>query len=222
MGVTATVELSVTTCPFGEAIADLPNGRVHLERIVPTGNEFLPYFWTNAAHVREVTAHLETAAVVRSCRVVEVVGDRALVRIDWQDEDVEFLDIVEDNGGTILDAICRSDGWTVTVRFDDHADLGECYRQCVGADIRATVGSVRTVTPPSDGPSMTDLTDRQRTTLLKAYENGYFDVPRETDLRGLAAELGVSDTAVSQRLRRGIGVLVENAIVEGGFDDDEE
>lgn len=41
-----------------------------------------------------------------------------------------------------------------------------------------------------------------------ALERGYFDVPRQVNLTGLAEEMDVSDTAVSQRIRRGITGLL--------------
>jgi hypothetical protein len=52
------------------------------------------------------------------------------------------------------------------------------------------------------------LTDRQREALRVALETGYFSVPRETSLEDLAKRLDVSDTAASQRLRRGVENLI--------------
>lgn len=51
------------------------------------------------------------------------------------------------------------------------------------------------------GIDMCVLTPLQRETLVFAIENGYYDEPRETDLEELSDALGVSKSAVSQRLR---------------------
>ncbi|MFT4891777.1 MAG: putative DNA binding protein [Halobacteriales archaeon] len=214
MGVTATVELPRDTCSLGRALRGHPDSRIHVERIVPAGGAYLPYFWTDAATVQGVAEKLEEAPAVDACAVVDVVDDEALVRVEWLDPSVDFLEIVHDTGGAVLEAICTRTGWTVTLRFDDHADLGRCYRTCIGDGIQVTVTSVRGPTSPRHEDPASALTARQRRTLFEAYERGYFEVPRQTELADLAGDMGVSDTAVSQRLRRGTAALVEKVLVE--------
>jgi predicted DNA binding protein len=52
------------------------------------------------------------------------------------------------------------------------------------------------------------VTGPQREALLAALEAGYYDVPRGTTLAVVAESLGVSDQAVSTRLRRGTTALL--------------
>ena len=61
--------------------------------------------------------------------------------------------------------------------------------------------------PPGDG-----LTDRQREALRTAYELGYFDIPRKTALAEVAAELGISASSASERLRRAQTQLIEETV----------
>jgi len=214
MGVTATVELPLDTCSLGRALRGYPDSRIRIERTVPAGTAFLPYFWTDAATVQGVTEDLEATSEVDSCEVVDVIDDEALVRVEWLDPSVDFLEIVDDTGGTVLEAICTRNGWTVTIRFDDHSELGRCYRACVADDVQVTVASVRGPTSLEREDPASELTQRQRRTFLEAYERGYFEVPRRIDLAELARALDVSDTAVSQRLRRGTATLVETVLLE--------
>ena len=214
MGVTATVELPHDTCPLGTALRGFPDSHIRIERAVPTGNGFLPYFWTEETTVQGVTGQLEEIPSVETCSVVDVVDDEALVRVEWAERDVDFLAAVEETGGIIVDAICTTGGWTITVRFDDHADLGECYRHCVTNDVQVSIASVRGPTPADREGSPFELTEPQRQALLEAYESGYFDVPRRTNLDELATKLDVSDTAVSQRLRRGTARLIDTALLD--------
>jgi predicted DNA binding protein len=58
------------------------------------------------------------------------------------------------------------------------------------------------------------ITDKQQTALEKAIEMGYYEQPRTTDLGAIAAELGVSDSAVSQRLNN-----AETKLVKAYLDD---
>lgn len=57
------------------------------------------------------------------------------------------------------------------------------------------------------------LTDAQHEALLLAYERGYFDSPRVTNLTEIADELDISRQALADRLRRGHKRLLEATIV---------
>lgn len=61
--------------------------------------------------------------------------------------------------------------------------------------------------PPGDG-----LTDRQHEALRIAYERGYFDIPRQASLEDVAAELDISPSSVSERLRRAQTQLIEETV----------
>lgn len=56
------------------------------------------------------------------------------------------------------------------------------------------------------------LTPKQRRALVGALEQDYFDVPRETTMGDFAEALGITQQVLSQRIRRGHGILVENAL----------
>lgn len=61
--------------------------------------------------------------------------------------------------------------------------------------------------PPGNG-----LTDRQHEALRIAYEMGYFDIPRQASLEEVAAELDLSPSSVSERLRRAQTQLIEETV----------
>jgi len=61
--------------------------------------------------------------------------------------------------------------------------------------------------PPADG-----LTDRQHEALRTAYEMGYFNIPRHASLEEVAAELEISASSVSERLRRAQTQLIQETI----------
>jgi DNA-binding CsgD family transcriptional regulator len=61
--------------------------------------------------------------------------------------------------------------------------------------------------PPGDG-----LTDRQYEALRTAYQLGYFDIPRRASLEDIAAELGISSSSVSERLRRAQTKLIQETV----------
>lgn len=55
-----------------------------------------------------------------------------------------------------------------------------------------------------------DLTEKQRRTVQIAVQSGYYEQPRKTDLADLAKRIGISKSAVSQRLRGAEAKLIKN------------
>jgi len=82
-----------------------------------------------------------------------------------------------------------------------------------GASEELTVRDVRTdgTTVPVD---VGELTEKQRTTVVRAVELGYYATPRRATLETLCEEFDVSKSAVSQRLGKAESTIVRQ-IVEG-------
>lgn len=106
--------------------------------------------------------------------------------------------------------------WRAYVQFPDRESLMSLRAFCEENDLSFGVDSLHeteyldTVT--------NGLTELQQETLRTAYETGYFDVPRATSQAELAAELDVSTSAVSHRLRRATAGLIREELVtpDGG------
>lgn len=49
-----------------------------------------------------------------------------------------------------------------------------------------------------------------------AYEAGYFEIPRAASLTGVAADLGISASSLSERLRRAQTHLAETTVARPG------
>ena len=101
--------------------------------------------------------------------------------------------------------------WYAEVQFPDREGLIALRMFCEANDIAFGVDSLKekdyldTVTNA--------LTDTQQETLRTAYHSGYFDVPRTFSQTDLAAELGVSTSAVSHRLRRATAQLIREGLL---------
>ena len=120
-----------------------------------------------------------------------------------------------DAGGELLD--CRgSDGrWEVEMRFPDRDSFGRYHeflaKEGVSLELQRLAADDRQHRDRDRGST---LTDAQREALALAYEYGFFEVPRETGLSEIAAQLGISNQAVSERLRRGQAQLIADRVVE--------
>lgn len=64
---------------------------------------------------------------------------------------------------------------------------------------------------PQGGP-MEDLTPRQREIVETAYEEGYFDVPREATTQEVADAVGLDDSTVAEHLQRAERNLVTSVL----------
>lgn len=132
--------------------------------------------------------------------------DRWLFRLEFGDGVKLFQQIVVENEGAILTANARDGRWSLQLLFHDREAVSECHSLFEQYEFRA---EVTRVTGMDDLASVqTPLTETQYETICKAHELGYFSVPREVTLKELAAELGVSHQALSERLRRSHAALV--------------
>lgn len=59
-----------------------------------------------------------------------------------------------------------------------------------------------------------DLSEKQAEALQAAFQAGYFEVPRETDLQRLADQFDISEQALSERLRRGVSSVLAATVGE--------
>ena len=214
MTVIATIGVSAEDFTFGEALTANPGIEVTLERVVPLGSTFVPYFWASDDSVEAIERALRAEADIESFKIVDRVEDEVLVRVEWEEDLDGLLDAIVETGATILQGVGSNDTWTFQLRFDDHEGLTAFYRQCVERGIAVDLRNVHNPGLPRDLGIGIDMTDTQYETLQTALERGYFDVPRRINLTDLAAELGVSDTAVSQRIRRGISALLATTLTE--------
>lgn len=214
MSVIGTIEIPAEKFALGAALAADPDVRIRLERVVPLGSTFVPYIWVSNPDVEAVEAALRSASPIEAVEVVDRLEDEGLVRVEWAGEVDGLLTAIDENGATILEAIGEADGWTMQLRFDDHTDLSAFYRQCVDEGITLDLESVYNPGHPGSVGLRSDLTDAQYDALVTALEGGYFEVPRRRNLTELAAGMGVSDTAASQRLRRGISSLLAATLSE--------
>jgi hypothetical protein len=78
-------------------------------------------------------------------------------------------------------------------------------------DCRADCRRILTAGDECSGRS--GLTDDQREALITAFEKGYYDVPRDATAVDIAADLGISHQALSERLRRAHNRLVKTELI---------
>ena len=117
-----------------------------------------------------------------------------------------------EHGCVFLDGTCYTEGLQLQFLFPDRAAFGAFQQACTDMGISLTIQTIQRERRAARADKY-DVTDSQREVLELAAERGYFAVPRKTSLADLADHLDVSSQAVSERLRRGLGSLVDNALL---------
>jgi len=106
------------------------------------------------------------------------------------------------------------DGWVQRARFADR-DAFDKLRTFWQRNVPFRLRHLTRVGEDTDdrfGGGDSGLTDAQREAIRTAYEMGYFDIPRSAALDDLAAELGITASSCSERLRRAQTHLVETHV----------
>lgn len=206
---TVIADLSVPSEGFvlGETMQAVSAEHIEIEQLVPLNGVTLPYFWLEKADADASETALDEESAVRTVTQVDELDDRVLLRIDWTEDVDSFLENLVDYEAAVLEAVGDHDEWQFQLRFPSYEVLSTFYRACIEDGLAMELQRVHT---PVEAASRSryGLTANQRETLTRAYEDGYYSVPRKTSIRKLGEELGISDSAVSQRLRRGEGSLI--------------
>jgi len=182
--------------------------RIEMERIVPLDGEMVPSLWVSGASEERISRTLRDDDDVRRAEVVDGVGDAYLVRVAWTDRRHVLLDRLVAVEATCLEGVGRPDAWHLELRFPTRESLSECYQECIDRGVTLTVEGIYDRARADHGRATAQLSDRQYETLRTAFETGYFGIPREITLEELSSRLGISDTAASQRIRRGLQTLL--------------
>jgi predicted DNA binding protein len=197
--------------PLGTVFANLPGVTVELERLIPHEDLIIPYFWVRGADVADIEAAFEVHAGVTDVRLVDSHEEEYLMRAKWEREYVGVLDALAATNLVVLSGVGTSDGWTFEVRGENRADVSDFRTYCQDHDIPIEITAVHALLPiKGEGY---ELTEAQREALVSAYEQGYFDSPREATLADVAEELGITQQSLSSRLRRGHRRLIGATLV---------
>jgi len=157
----------------------------------------------------------------------ETVADYELV--DWIDEsgiyyiehtpETQFIsNAVTDVNGFLIQAATDSSGWIVRVLLPSREDLNTVWEYAKDHDIAFEILELYE-NEDTEGEMSYGLTEEQRTALRLAYHSGYFGEPRATSLDEVSDELGLSSTATSGRLRRGMRNLVSATLIDEAAED---
>lgn len=213
MTTVATVDVPAGAFVLGEALASVDDYRAELDRFVRAGERFVLYAWVDCDD------HSRLESVLRDHPRIHVVE-----RYDGHDgrvlyelrvgPTVALLSMLDSRDFVVANAEGRPEGWTFELLANDPEELAAFRSACEERGVPIDVRRLRQSKQVSANGS--GLTERQREMLRLAHEGGHFEVPRETTITELSEEMDVTPQAASKLLRRGLAVLVEEAVAGTG------
>ncbi|WP_058991386.1 helix-turn-helix domain-containing protein [Haloarcula sp. CBA1127] len=170
----------------------------------------VPLLWATNADTDSVGTAITEDETVRSAQVITSQDQNTLLRMDWTDQ-VRFLTrVLVGEHGTVVSARGSTEGWTFRILFPERDAVSSTCDAFEEYHI-----DIERITALKDAPSIegSQLTDGQFSILKAAVDEGYYEIPRRTNLQELASDLGVSHQALSEQARRGHRALIESVIM---------
>lgn len=212
MSVIAEISLPADGFELGQILTVEAPTSITLETVVPMGERPVPFFRIQDDIRTDFERAIRAHPAVNDLQEVERHADEVLYALDWDASDDSFVAAIRQTEGTFLSATGTAQRWTVAVRFPSHERLSAFHERCSDADIPLELLRVYNPTNPEAGPWF-GLTVPQREALILAVQEGYYSIPRHTSSQDLAAELDISDQALTERLRRAIIALTTNTLL---------
>lgn len=181
-------------------------------RVVEDGTDrVMPFLWASADEMDELPDLLEADPSTRNVETLTELDDELLVRMEWIAHIRVILYIMLEEDASILSAYGKGREWQFRILFPEHDSVSTTHDFCAEYDIDLTFEGIYELSE-SLRRGKYGLTEDQYETLLSAYEAGYYEIPRDTSLTDLAEDREISHQALSERIRRGHGELIETAL----------
>jgi predicted DNA binding protein len=212
MSVIVELDVRATDFELGRTLAVPGRARITLEDLIPLAGQMVPLFWLYETDAEVFVDAVRDHEGVKGLTEFDATGDRILYAMAWDSATDELLSAITENNGYLLKGAGSGTQWSFQIRFPDHETLSSFDETCRERGIEFEVERVYNPTPP-EAAEWFGLSTAQRETLVLALREGYFDIPRQISTKELGEELGVSDQAVIERLRRAVRTLADNTIL---------
>lgn len=200
-----------------ETLRQAPSTRVNWEEshTGPNGQrQFIA--WVDSDDFGAFDRGIESDPSVTNPVVHTEIDDRRLYRFDLTEnaEETDLMPLLMEIGGVQRHLIRTDNGWLNRTQFPDREAFERVHRFCRDNDISFTFHRVWEERDRyGDDPFY--LTEAQREVLTAAVESGYLNIPRQCSLAELGAEIGISQSAASERFRRGTKNLIQETLLNG-------
>ncbi|WP_114578754.1 helix-turn-helix domain-containing protein [Saliphagus sp. LR7] len=212
MAIEATFVATEGEFPLAEVFSKFPTSRIELDRVVPTNEVIIPYFWLHSLDGDGIEMSGIEHPGIAALSVIDDVDGEVLVRIDWDFDYESILTGILETDVELVSAIGQEGKWTFELRADDQGAVSEFQAYCTDREIPVELVELHALSPMHSGDEY-DLTEAQREALTVAYSSGYYDSPRTASQEEVAEELGITRQSLASRLQRGTRRLIASTLV---------
>jgi predicted DNA binding protein len=200
---------------LGRVLAVPPGMAVELDRIVPTGQQVVPFVWATGPDHEGVAESVRAHTSVDSFTALDRFGQTGLYRLDWREGPGALLGAIEQSEAALLDAR-GGRAWRFRLRFSDTDQVPQFHDMVREAGLPVNVEQTQQLS--DHGEDTSGLSEKQRTALTLAVRRGYFASPSEVGLEKLAEELDITRQALSKRIRRGNETILEHLLLSSSHE----
>lgn len=177
----------------------------------PTSGKF--FYHIESADFRAFEAGLRNDRTIGDFeQVIETGDNRAIYSFVYTDEAKILTPVISAANGVILDMENDGSAWTLAIWIPERTDLAHLWEYADQHEV--DIKLLRVNEYAGIGTTDAGLTTSQREALLAAFEQGYFDDPRNATLSDVAAALDISQPAASGLLRRGLRRLIVSSMID--------
>ncbi|WP_158599370.1 helix-turn-helix domain-containing protein [Halobellus sp. Atlit-38R] len=171
------------------------------------------YFVINTNDIKKFDELVDADHTVEVAERVPSYESQPVYRVEFSPETILLGSVVAQENGFALNAYRHSSGWVERWQLPSRDSLQRIWDFAAEKSFVFEICELHRI---SDCKSYSGsrLTEKQLELLEAAYANGYFEKPREITLEQLSEQLGISTSAASGRLRRGVKQLIESSDIE--------
>ncbi|HET7324318.1 MAG TPA: bacterio-opsin activator domain-containing protein [Halococcus sp.] len=214
MATVAELELDAKDFALQETLIALDTVEFEVERVVAHDPEhIMPYVWVSGTDRDAIENALQNDPSVEDVELISEQEHRWLYQMSWVSQIRSLIQMLVEEDSTVLTAFGKADRWDLRILFPDREAVSRTYDYCeeIGLEI-----NLRRIYDHDDSRAgQYNLTDDQQKALVTAFEQGFYEIPRDVTLDDLADELDISHQALSERLRRGYENMIKEGLIIG-------
>lgn len=214
MATIAELELPADEFALHRTLTTLDGIEFEIERVAAHSPEHvMPQVWVIGTDRDSIETALADDPSVEDEKLLSDQGDHWLYQMRWVDQVRVLVRSLVEEEATILTAFGKDDRWDFKMLFPDRSALTRTYEFCQDAEL--TIDLRRVYDHDDERAGQFGLTDLQKQTLTTAFDHGFYELPRDINQDELADELDITHQALSERLRRAHGTMIENGLFLG-------
>jgi len=192
-------------------LARMPDAEFDVERVIPRDTDrVMVVLWAHGLDYERLRAAIDDDPAVADLQGLVNLDVEWLYQLEW----VEGLHVLEpaltEYDATLMHAYGNRDGWHLRLLVPERAALTALGEWCDERGLTLDVERVYDLDERLEGRF--GLSEKQYEALALAYDRGYYESPREVSASELAGDLGISQQAFSERLRRASRNLLDETI----------